>query len=107
MHQPSEGSGTATKHWMVKDWNVLLFIVPEMVVAPGKGVVELFMAEAITAKFWRLLAPVSRSLVSLAVTPKVFSVPPARSIPRPVFEKMELPRTLLPVAPWRRAQRRS
>jgi hypothetical protein len=47
-----EGSGDATKHWMVKVWLGLLFSVPEMVV---KFVVMLLVVEVMTGKFWRWL----------------------------------------------------
>ena len=53
-----EGSGAATKHWTVKDWEGLLFSVPEMVVR--KGLVELFTAEVMTGKFWRWLLEAGR-----------------------------------------------
>ena len=93
---PEGSAPPVRKHWITKSWEALLFSVPETVVVPAE---ESLVAEVMTGKFWRLLAPVSGSSVSLAVTPLGSSVPPERSMPRPAFWKMELERTLLPVAP--------
>lgn len=71
----------------------VLLSVPCMVVVPPEVV-----AEVITGKFCRLLAPVSVSagqaagFGSFAVTPSGL-----RSIPSPVLEWIELKRILLPV----------
>src|SRR6266540_3475862 len=50
------------------------------------------VTDVMTGKFCRLLAPVSASQASLAVTPSLF-----KSIPMPPLEKMKLPRILWPV----------
>src|SRR5262249_43694771 len=66
-------------------WKVLfemLFRVPEIVTLPTA-----IEAEVMTGKFCRSLGPVSASQSSFGVTPS-----PARSMPRPPFEKIEFPR---------------
>src|SRR4029078_6345266 len=77
------------------------FKVPAMVVLVASEV-----AEVSTGKFCLLFAPVSQSQASLAVRP---STP--RSIPKPEFEKIELPESAFPVlvvdtpipGPWLKA----
>ncbi len=64
-----------------------LFSVPTMEMLP-----PLTVAAVTIGKFCRLFGPVSTSPPSLRVTPLL-----PRSIPRPVFEKIEFARTLLPV----------
>lgn len=60
----------------------------------GRGEREVvpWVAETITGKFWRLLAPVPGSSVSLAVTPSL-----SRSMPSPPLAKIRLERMLLTV----------
>src|SRR5438067_1506055 len=66
----------------------MLLSVPPIVVIP-----PLFITEVINGKFCRLLGPVSTSPASFSVTPLAI-----RSTPRPVFEKIELPRIAFPGA---------
>ena len=63
------------------------FNVPVMVTCA-----PVVVAELSTGKFCRSFAPVSASLLSLAVTPLV-----PRSIPSPALPEMLLPRILTPV----------
>ena len=70
------------KPWMAKDWLGSLLSVPEMVVTLVEA---LLVVVLMTVKFWRLFSPVSGSSVSFVVTPLGSSVPPRKSIPRPVF----------------------
>ena len=72
------------RNWLL----AVLLIVPTIVT----WVLEAITADVSTGKFCRLLAPVSPSPASLVVTPSFL-----RSIPRPVFEKIEFPRIALPV----------
>ena len=74
------------KNWSLKVVLAVLLSVPSTVMLP------LLLLEANTGKFWRLFAPVSPSPRSLSVTP-----PSPRSIPSPLFEKIELERMALPV----------
>jgi hypothetical protein len=79
---PSSVAEGLEKSWMVKVFLGLLFSVPAIVV-----VVPVVVAEVITGKFWRLLAPVSGSLGSCSWPPLPLL---ERSIPRFWLEKMEM-----------------
>ena len=65
----------------------VLFKVPWIEV-----VVEFASTEVITGKFCLLFDPLSPSQSSFAINPP-------RSIPKPPFEKIELPRMAFPVSP--------
>src|SRR5215207_7523498 len=83
---PEGDSSRLAKNWTRKVLLGTLLSLPLMVTAP-----DTVLAEVMTGKFCRVLAPVSASPVSLRVTP---SLP--KSIAIPTLEKMELERTRLP-----------